>query len=117
MTPPLQLSIDDPLVDRVASSHARGIAELQSMPAASLRIISNVLLVDTANTYVEHGLGRAPLFVRESCVRGALSTGIVRDVTDGKLTGLFSTPVDRSRYVVLRADGYSANIFVDILVL
>jgi hypothetical protein len=115
--PTQDLEIDDPQVDRILTSHAQAVVELQNLPGVGLRVVQDVELVDTKNTYVAHPLGRAPMFVGISAVRGALGTGIVRDLTDGKLTGLFTSPVDRKRYVVLRADGFGATVHVDILVI
>lgn len=117
LTAPLQLEPEDAMTKRITTSLAQGIQELQGLPAMGMRVLRDVKLEDTINTFVSHGLGRRPLWVRESCVRGAVSTGIVRDLSDGALVGLFTGPVDRNRYVVLRADGYGATITVDILVL
>lgn len=116
-TPPLNISTGHVVTDRMLSSHAQAIETIQRSPAQQLRVIGNVVLADTANVYVPHGLGQQPIFVKASAPRGALGAGIVRDVTDGAVPGLFNTPVDRSRYVVLRADGYGATITVDILVM
>lgn len=107
----------DPAADRVAAATAQSIHELQLLPAAGIRVVSDVELADATNVYVAHKLGRRPGCVIVSAVRGALSAGVIRDVSDGKLTGVFAGPVDRDRYVVLRADGYGAPISVDLMVM
>ena len=114
---PVVIGTGNDAADRVLASLAQGIQEQQLSPAAALKVIENVELADTLNVYVAHGLGRRPRFVGVSAVRGATGNGIVRDVTDGAVPGVFNTPVDRNRYVVLRADGHVTTIHVDILVL
>ena len=117
LTPTQDLSVDDPTVDRILDSHARGLSEIQLLPAFGLRVVQNVELVEAKNTFVAHPLGRLPVFVGVSAIRGALTAGMVRDITDGKLPSIFASPVDRNRFVVLRADGYGATIHVDIMVI
>lgn len=99
----------DPLLEEIRRTHEDKIRELQKLPAAELRPIAGVKLKDGVATPVPHGLGRVPLFVRESCPRGAVTAGMVSEVRDGS--------VDRRAYVVLMATGYGADIVVDLVVL
>ena len=76
------------------------------MPAAGMVIVT-VDLADGVNTTVAHKLGRPPRAVVQGLVRGAASAGIIRDLT--------TAARDRSKTLLLRADGYGATITVDIL--
>lgn len=96
-------------VGKLARDHHEKIVALQRMPAAELGVLAGVQLADGVETPVAHGLGRAPKFVRESCVRGAISVGCVNHMP--------STSHDPKQYVVLRADGFGATITCDLVVL
>lgn len=109
---PMQPRIaNDPEVDRVLRDHARCLTELQKLIAAGARIIPNVVLADGVSTPVSHKLGRSPLIVLPSAVRGttALTGGVVHEVQ--------STSFDRRDILVLRATGYGASVTADIMVL
>lgn len=108
--PTLGAKLDDPTAERVRHSHEVAIKELQGRPAAGLRVVRGIPLVDGADTRVPHGLGRPPLWVKESAVRGAVATGRVVDRTA-------QTAEDPSKFVVLQATGWGATITVDVLVL
>lgn len=109
MRPPISIQLSDQDAERVRRSHEEGIRELQSAPFASAMVVASVSLASGIATTVPHRLGRAPTFVRESCPRGASSTGRVEEVRDGT--------VDRTKAVVLKATGWGATITVDVLVL
>ena len=91
--------------------HAAKINELAKQPSASMRVIADVELADGIETPVAHKLGRSPTFVRESCPRGALSTGRIDEVRDP------AKQVDRSKFVVLKATGWGATIVIDVQVM
>jgi hypothetical protein len=98
----------DPALERVRQEHADAITELQRAPLAEAHVVENVRLADGVPTPVAHWLGRLPIYVRESCPRGASSTGRVDEIRTGSH--------DRSKYVVLQASGWGATIVVDVMV-
>lgn len=85
------------------------VIELQRVALDVPDVIANVVLSDGAVTLIPHKLGRAPRWVRESCPRGALTTGRVEEVRSGGY--------DRSKYVALQATGWGAPITVDVAVM
>jgi hypothetical protein len=101
-----QLDGDAEQVRRVLTDK---VAELQRAVAAMPEVIANVVLTDGALTLIPHKLGREPRWVRESCVRGASTTGRVEEIRSGGY--------DRKRYVALQATGYGAPITVDVAVM
>lgn len=106
----VQTRLTDPLLEAVRQDHAAAISELQNLPFAGARVISDVTLADGIATPVAHGLGRAPLFVSASCPRGPSTSGRIEEIrsTSGTL--------DRRKYAVLKASGFGATITVDVLV-
>jgi hypothetical protein len=106
---PLDIRLDDHKSEQVRRSHHDAIVEQQGLPFSSARVISDVSLADGVVTPVSHGLGRLPLWVRESCVRGAASTGRIEEVRDGS--------VDRRKQIALKATGWGATVTVDVVVL
>lgn len=94
--------------EQTRQEHHAAIVELQQLPCVTLRVIRDVSLANGIPTQVAHGLGRPPLFVRESCPRGASTSGRVTEIRTG--TG------DRKAVVVLQADGWGATITVDVVV-
>lgn len=109
MKAPQARRLEDPDAEAVRRSHHEAIRELQAMPAASLRVISNIALTDGTAINVSHGLGREPIWIGPSCVRGPS--------TSGRIEELRNTGADRSSVVVLKASGYGATITVDLAVL
>lgn len=87
----------------------RKLAELIGLPCTSLEVIENVSLEDGVATPVPHKLGRPAKWARESCVTGAVTSGVVTRVTD--------TAYDQARYVVLQADGFGATVSCSVVVL
>ena len=85
------------------------VLELQLVPAASMRIVKDVTLADGVVTPVAHRLGRAPVWVRESCPRGASTTGRVEEIRNGTH--------NRDQIVALKATGWGATITVDLAVM
>ena len=110
----IQQRVDDPVADKVIQSHADAIVELQQLPMAGASIVRNQVLPNGVEVTVPHKLGRKPAYVRESSPRGAVTAGLVRDLGATSTTG---KPIDRTKVVVLRADGFGADITVDILFL
>ena len=108
--PAIAPRLDDRKVDDVTRDHAAKINELAKQPFVGAKVIADVEFADGIETPVAHGLGRVPTYVRESCPRGALANGWIVEVRDP------SSPVDRSKYVVLKASGYGATITVDVQV-
>lgn len=109
MKPLLATPVSDPLLERLRANHHDAIRELQVAPLAAARLIANVVLADGIDTPIAHGLGRAPVWVRESCVRGASTVGMVEELRD-------DTTPDRTKYVTLRASGFGADVTVDVVV-
>lgn len=100
---PATPNLDDEKTEIVRREHERKIVELQQTPAAGLKFVTTSL-ADAVATPVAHGLGRRPIFVGQSIVRGATSTGrIVESARDDK-------------YVTLTATGYGATIALELMV-
>lgn len=108
MVKPLQLKLEQDDAERVRRSHHDAIVDLQDAPGYGARVIAGVELADGVERAVSHKLGRAPIFVRESCPRGAVTTGRVEEIR---------TTSDRSLIVVLKATGWGGTITVDVMVL
>lgn len=96
--------------DRTATDTQRAIDELQRAPLAGAIVIRDVSLADATATPVPHGLGREPVFVGISAVRGPSTSGRIEEVRST------STVRDRKKYVTLTANGYGATVTVDLLV-
>lgn len=109
----LNKRLADETADAVRRSEAEAIGELQGLPAAGMKVIAGVELPDSTDVPVNHKLGKAPTWLRESAVRGAATAGVVVDLGSRNTAG---GSVDRSQTVVLRATGYGATITVDVLV-
>jgi len=110
MIPILAITMKDALLESVRRNLAEAVRELQQQPLARAKLIANVQLADGVETPIPHGLARPVVWVRESCVRGALSAGYVLEVRS-------SNAVERAQYVTLKAVGYGATITVDLVVL
>jgi len=108
--PAIAPRLDDRKVDDVTRDHAAKINELAKQPFVGAKVIADVELADGIETTVAHKLGRPPTFVRESCPRGALANGRIDEVRDP------AKPVDRTKFLVLKASGYGATITVDVQV-
>lgn len=103
LSAPATPKLDDEQAEIVRREHERKIVELQAAPAAGMAFVT-VSLADAKATPVAHGLGRRPLFVSQSIVRGATSTGrIVESARDDK-------------YVTLTATGWGATITLELAV-
>lgn len=116
MRPLLETQLEDDDAEAVRKSHALAIVELQTMPAASLRVISGVELPDSTVINVAHKLGRAPLACWVSPVRtgAAITVGFVIQYTGSHpSTG---RAIDGSRILVLAAFGFGATVTVDVFV-
>lgn len=100
--PPITSRLADPDAERARRELTTKIVELQTSPFAALEIIANVRLEDGVATPIPHKLGRPARWVRESCVRGASTAGLVQEVRSPKY--------DPASYVVLVASGYGATI-------
>lgn len=109
MKAPTVYRLDDPKAEQVRAEHHRAITELQRAPLAGAVVLKGVTLESGVATPVPHGLGRVPVFVRESCPRGASSTGRVDEIR--------TSAYDAKKYIVLQATGWGATITVDVLVL
>jgi len=101
--------LSDAKTDRAIRGHERALDEIAKSVGVGMKALPNIELADGVETPIAHGLGRAPLFVRESCVRGAMTTGHIEDVRDG-------TQFSRTTHIVLKATGYGATVTVDVVV-
>jgi hypothetical protein len=98
-----------PAAEQARRVHEECILELQKQPATGLRVLEDVALADATETPIAHKLGRKPLWVQASCVRGALNAGRIEEVRSGSY--------DRTRVVVLKATGFGATVTVEVVVL
>lgn len=106
----LGIRLDDEKAEIVRRNHERAIDEMQRNPLASARVVEGVELPDNIDVYVAHGLGRAPVHVGISAVRGTgLTTGRIVDRTA-------DVSADAKRYVVLQADGWTNAITISVVV-
>jgi hypothetical protein len=103
---PEPLELEDERSERVRRSHAAAIVELQGLPCATQRVVSNVQLANNVPKVVNHKLGRSPSFVSTSVPRGATSAGFIVEVRGGN--------IDPTKSVVLTASGFGATITVDV---
>lgn len=104
----IEAKLLDRNAERVRESHADAIRELRTLPSAQLRVIEGKTLTDGAATPIAHGLGRPPLWVGVSVVRGATATGRIVESRTG---------VDRAKVVELTATGWGATITIDLAVM
>lgn len=102
------IRLADPEAERARAEHHRALVELQRSPLAGALVVRDVLLPDGEAISVPHGLGRVPVIVIPSCVRGASTSGHIEEVRAAAYAG--------GKYVVLRAAGWGADITVDLLV-
>jgi hypothetical protein len=105
----------DGVQERVRQNFDQRLAELQALPAASLVVLSDISLLDNAETVVPHNLGRVPRGAFVSIVKRASTTGLLRNFeAKSPLTGLV---VDPAKALLLRTDGFGSTILVDIMLL
>lgn len=109
LTPPITPRLDEPQAEEARRAIVQKVVELQKLPFASAHIVEDVELANGVETTVAHRLGRRPVFVRESCVRGAVTVGMVQEVP--------STTLDRAKAVVLKASGYGATVTCSVVFL
>lgn len=105
---PVAPRVDDPALRQVLDDHRRVIEATAKSIGAGIRIVADVELPDGVSISVSHGLGRRPLWVKESCVRGASTSGRVEEVS--------AVSNDSTKSIVLKATGWGATITVDVLV-
>jgi hypothetical protein len=87
----------------------KAVAQLQGLPAAGMRVLADKSLTDGIATPIAHGLGRVPVIVIPSAPRNPSTSGRIEEVR--------SSAYDRTKYIVLEANGWGATITVDVLVL
>lgn len=105
------IRLADPDAERVRQSHARAIADLQSGPAASTRVILDVIVPNNGAVLVPHGLGRIPRIVLVSPVRGAATVGVIGELRGTHPSG---AAIDRRQSVCITAAGFGADVTVDV---
>ena len=113
-TAPLSVALADPNAEAVRKNVDQRIREVQDLPSSSVRVIGGVSLANAVETPIPHGLGRAPSFVTVSVPSGGTTPGLISEFRDTFSSG---SPIDRSKIVVLRADGYGGAITVDVVVM
>lgn len=111
--PPNTMALDDVNAEQVRRIHDAKIIEIQKAPVLAAQVISEVVLADAVDTAIPHSLGRAPIMVWVSPVRGSgfVAGGIRERTTYGS-----GEPIDRTRYIVLQAFSYTTSITVDVAV-
>lgn len=100
----------DTVADRARRELTEAVRELQQSPIAGAIVLSNISLADATATTVPHGLGRVPVFVGISAVRGPSTSGRIEEVRST------SGVNDRKKFVTLTANGYGATVTVDVLI-
>lgn len=114
-TPPLSTPIADPVTEAMRRNVDQRLRELQSQPAIGATVIRNVELPDGVEVTVNHGLGRDPLAVVPTAIRGSgFTAGVIHD--RGLALGSGAT-IDRSKVVVLRAVSFTTTITVDVVLM
>lgn len=108
MKAPTVHRLTDTDAERVRAEHHRAIVEMQASPLAGAVVLSNVTIGDGATVPIPHGLGRIPRFVLPTCPRGALSMGGITEVR--------TSAYDARKFVVLHANGWGADIVIDVVV-
>lgn len=106
LRPPITTRLADEAAERARRNHEERLVELQQLPCVGLTPLGEISLVDGVATPIAHGLGRKPLMVFVSPVRGASSSGRVEEVR--------GAPHDRTRVVVLKATGFGATVTADV---
>lgn len=99
--------LEDDVADRVRVTHAQAIQQMQGGLFFDAKLIKDVTLANGVDTPISHGLGRAA-FVIVTPARGT-------DVS-GTITETRSATWDRKKFVVLHADGFTADPVVDVVV-
>ncbi len=101
---PYRVSLDDKLTDQAMEDHRRVLQDiLRNIPS----VIKDVTLADGSRTVVKHGLGRKYTSVFVSPVRGdSLTAGFI----------LEEPASNKDREIWLTADGFGAEVTVDLLV-
>jgi hypothetical protein len=105
----------------VRRSHADAIRELQSLPAAGLVVIRNVVITNNGTAIVSHGLGREPRFVSYSVPRVApasfagLTVGVICEL--GPVMFTSGNPLDRTKVLQIGAFAFGLTITIDVLVM
>ena len=94
-----------------AAETARRVAEecIRELQTGRPSVLRSIVLEDGIETAVAHKLGRAPLWVGVSCVRGAVASGRVEEVRTGSY--------QFAQVIVLRATGYGGPVTIDLAVL
>lgn len=101
------IKLADENAERVRRNHAEAIVELQQSPLAGARVLT-VVLADGQAVPVSHRLGRAPLAVIPSAVRGAVTTGRIEEIRGG---------TRRDQTITLKASDWGGTIECEVLVL
>jgi hypothetical protein len=104
--PPLPIKLDDDKSERVRRNHEQRLSDVENQPAVSMVTRTEIQLADGVTTPINHTLGKTPSLVIVSPPRGAVSTGRIAEIRDGK--------TDRSRTIQLVANGWGATITIDI---
>jgi hypothetical protein len=105
--PPIVKQLSDSDAEIVRRSHADAIAEMQGKPAMGMQVLADIVIPNNSSVIVAHRLGRTPQMVIISPVRGAAAVGIV---------GEFRSGVDRRQAIRLAANGFGADVTVDVTV-
>lgn len=110
----LPIKLEDRQIEEVRRSHHDAIVELQKLPFAGAVVITGIKLLDGVLVPVAHGLGRRPIFVRESIVRPLDSASPI--LASGRIVEDRTTGGDLKNVIVLKATGFGANVLVDLVV-
>lgn len=128
LSPPLPLTLSDRNSELVRLSHNQAIKELQQAPAATLRYIARNLNMGSTGAgffreaTLYHSLGRAPLFVWISAPRFTsadligITSGSIVDLGDNTHPLGSNFPVDRTKFIVIGAFGWTGSPIIDVAV-
>lgn len=112
-TQPLTTKLADQAAETVRQNVDQRVRELQLLPCVDARVFT-LTMPNNVVVFLPHRLGREPLFVGPSAIRGAVAAGLMQDF--GHLDPV-GQPIDRTQVVPLRAFGYGGTVTVDWLVL
>jgi hypothetical protein len=107
---PATVTHADPEIERMRLNFERRIGEIQKAPVMAGLIFRDVSLASGVNTPIPHNFNRRALhFHSAPRASASATTGRIREIVDPEL-------FDPKKYLVLKANGWSETIVVDVWV-